>query len=73
MDVKGCSDATIIDSVIKEVALQDNDRYFAEIDDDAEKMFDHLYIELQLVLLMLAGAGMQGFTEWQSANMCKNK
>ena len=33
-------------------------------------MFNHLYIELQLVLLMLAGAGMQGFTEWQSANMC---
>jgi hypothetical protein len=67
---KGCGDATIIDSVIKEVALQNNDFYFCEIDDDAEKMFDRLHLELQLVLLMLAGAGKQGFTEWQSANMC---
>ena len=32
-------------------------------------MFDRLYIELQAVLLLLAGAGMQGFTEWQCANM----
>jgi len=67
---KGCGDATIIDCVIKEVALQENDVYLAEIVDDAEKMFDRLYIELQLVLLMLAGADLQGFTEWQSANMC---
>jgi hypothetical protein len=26
-------------------------------------------MEIQLALLMLAGAGIQGFTEWQSANM----
>ena len=66
---KGCADATIVDSIIKEIALQNNDRYLAELDDDAEKMFDRLYLELQTVLLLLAGAGMQGFTEWQSANM----
>jgi hypothetical protein len=40
-----------------------------EINDDAEKMFDHLYIELQAALLLLAGTGLQGFTEWQCANM----
>jgi hypothetical protein len=67
---KGCSDATILDSVIKEIALQYNKFYFAELDDDAEKMFDRLHLELQLVLLLLAGAGNQGFVEWQSANMC---
>jgi hypothetical protein len=33
-------------------------------------MFDRLYIELQAALLLLAGAGMQGFTEQQCANMC---
>ena len=54
---------------MKEVCLQKNDFYLAEIDDDAEKMFDRLYLELQAVLLLLAGAGMQGFSEWQSANM----
>jgi hypothetical protein len=32
-------------------------------------MFDRLYAELQMVLLLLAGAGLQGFTEWQCANM----
>jgi hypothetical protein len=32
-------------------------------------MFDQLYIELQAALLMLLGAGIQGFTEWQCANM----
>ena len=66
---KGCSDATIVDTVLKEVALQSNTVYLAVIDDDAEKMFDRLYIELQAALLLLAGAGMQGFTEWQCANM----
>jgi hypothetical protein len=30
---------------------------------------EQLYLELQLALILLAGAGMQGFTEWQSANM----
>jgi len=66
---KGCGDATIIDNVIKEVALQNNTFYLAEIDGDAEKMFDRLYLELQIALLLLAGAGIQGFTEWQCANM----
>jgi hypothetical protein len=66
---KGCNDATIVDSIVKEVALQNNDYYLAEIDDDAEKMFDRLYLEIQAALLMLAGAGQYGFTEWQSANM----
>ena len=33
-------------------------------------MFDRLYLELQAaLLLLLAGAGIQGFTEWQCANM----
>jgi hypothetical protein len=32
-------------------------------------MFDRLYLKLQIALLLLAGAGSQGFTEWQSANM----
>jgi hypothetical protein len=67
---KGCSDATIIDTIVKEVALQKDDCYLAIIDDDAEKMFDRLYIELQAALLLLAGAGMGGYTEWQCANMC---
>ena len=31
--------------------------------------FGHLYRELQLALLMLAGAGKQGFIAWQAANM----
>jgi hypothetical protein len=66
---KGCGDATIVDCVAKEVALQNNKYYLAEIDDDAEKMFDRLYLELQAALLLLAGAGMNGFTEWQCANM----
>ena len=51
---KGCSNATLIDNIVKEVALQENQYYFAEIDDDAEKMFDRLYIELQIALLKLA-------------------
>jgi len=58
-----------IDCVVKEVALQNNSYYMTEINDDAEKMFDHLYIELQAALLLLAGTGLQGFTEWQCANM----
>jgi hypothetical protein len=32
-------------------------------------MFDRLYLELQIALLLLSGAGIQGFTEWQCANM----
>jgi hypothetical protein len=32
-------------------------------------MFDRLYVELQIALLLLAGAGIKGFTEWQCANM----
>ena len=55
--------------MVKEVALHNNSIYLAEIDDDAEKIFDRLYLELQVALLMLAGAGIQGFTEWQCANM----
>jgi hypothetical protein len=66
---KGCADATIIDNIVKEIALQKNDHFLAELSDDAEKMFDRLYMEIQIALLMLAGAGIQGFTEWQSANM----
>ena len=46
---KGCSDATIVDSVVKEVAIQTNTHYLAVIDDDAEQMFDRLYIELQIL------------------------
>jgi len=45
---KGFGDATIVDTVIKEVALQNNNFYLAEIDDDAKKMFDWLYLELQV-------------------------
>jgi len=48
---KGCSDATIVDTVVKEVALQNNTFYLAEIGDDAEKMFDRLYLEMQIALL----------------------
>jgi len=66
---KGCPYATIIDGIVKEIASQNNDFYLAELSDDAEKMFDRLCIELQLALLLLAGVGIQGFTEWQSANM----
>jgi len=66
---KGCTDATIVDGIVKEIALQDDDHYVAQLSDDAEKMFDRLYFELQVALLYLAGAGVQGFTEWQCANM----
>lgn len=66
---KDCSNATIVDGVIKEVMLQSNDVYFAVLSKDAKKMFDRLYIQLQVILLLLAGAGMQGFMEWQCANM----
>jgi len=66
---RGCSDATIVNCVTKEIALQSNKYYLAEIDDDAEKMFDRLYLELQVALLQMAGAGKQGFSEWQCANL----
>jgi hypothetical protein len=33
-------DATIVNCIVKELALQTNTFYLAEIDDDAEKMFD---------------------------------
>lgn len=52
---KGCGDATIIDSIVKEIALQNNNFYLAELSDDAEKMFDRLYMEIQLALLLLTG------------------
>jgi hypothetical protein len=66
---KGCGDATIINCVVKEVALQSNTFYLAKIDDDAEKMFDRLYLEIQIALLLLVGAGMQGLTKWRCTNM----
>jgi len=66
---KGCNDATIVDNIVKEVALQNNTFYLAEIDNNAENFFDCLYIELQAALLLLAGVGIQGFTEWQCTNM----
>jgi hypothetical protein len=66
---KDCADATILDITVKESALQRNYYYLAKINDEAEKMFDRLYIELQAALLMLSGAGIQGFTKWQCANM----
>jgi len=66
---KGCGDATIVNCIVKEVALQTNTLYLAEIDDDAEKMFNRFYLEIQIALLLLAGAGLQGFTEWEYANL----
>jgi hypothetical protein len=45
---KGCSDATIIDCIVKETALQNNDYYVADLSDNAKKMFDRLYIEVQV-------------------------
>ena len=50
---KDCSDATIVDGIVKEVLLHNDEYYMAEIDDDAEKIFDRLYMELQAVLLLL--------------------
>ncbi len=49
--------------------------YLAEINDDTETMFDRLYLELHSALLLLAGAGIQGISEWQYANItnCTNK
>ncbi len=66
---KGCSDATLIDIIVKEIALQNNEYYVADLSDDAEKMFDRLYLDLQIALLYLAGTGSQGYAEWQCANM----
>jgi hypothetical protein len=40
---------------VKEIALQNNNFYLAELSDDAEKMFDRLYMEIQLALLLLTG------------------
>jgi hypothetical protein len=57
---KGCANATIVDCIVKEIALQNDNFYLAELSDDAEKMFDKLYVELQMALLLLAGAGIQG-------------
>ncbi len=34
-----------------------------------KKMFDRLYLDLQIALLYLAGTGSQGYAEWQCANM----
>ena len=34
---KGCADATIVDRIFKETALQNNDYYLADLSDDAEK------------------------------------
>jgi len=50
---------TVVDNIINEIVLQEGTYYLAEIDDDAEKMFDRLYRELQLTLLLMAGAGKQ--------------
>ena len=36
---KGCADATIIDNIVKENALQNNDFYLAELSDDTEKIY----------------------------------
>jgi hypothetical protein len=66
---KGCVDAIIIGCIVKEIAVQNDDYYLVELSDDTEKMFHRLYVELQMALLLLAGADIQGFTEWQSANM----
>ena len=45
----------------KVALIQLNDNfYLAELSDDAEKIFDKLYVELQMALLLLAGAGIQG-------------
>jgi len=51
---KGCNDAMIVDCIVKEIALQNDDFYLAELSDDAKKMFDRLYVELQVTLLLLA-------------------
>jgi len=57
---KGCADATIGDNIVKEIALQNNDYFLAELSDNAEKMFNRFYLELQITLSLLAGAGIQG-------------
>ncbi len=44
----------IVDCIVKEIALQNDDFYLAELSDDAKKMFDRLYVELQVTLLLLA-------------------
>ncbi len=49
---KRCGNATIIESVVKEVTLQNNTFYLAEINDNAEKELDRLYLELQIALLV---------------------
>jgi hypothetical protein len=34
---KSCADATIVDTIVKQIELQRNEYYLAKIDDDAEK------------------------------------
>jgi len=44
---RGCQDATLVDGVVRELALQYGDGYVGIIEDDLEKMYDRIYIELQ--------------------------
>ena len=37
---KGCNDATMVDCIVREIAVQNDDFYLAELSNDAEKMFD---------------------------------
>ena len=53
---RNCADATIIDEIVKEVALQNNDMVVTELSNDSEKKFDRLYLEIQIALLL----GIQG-------------
>jgi hypothetical protein len=64
---KGCGDATIVDSVVKEAALQTNTFYLAEIDDDAKKMCLIGYI-LNSKLLYLC-LQVLGFTDSRNGNV----
>ena len=71
--IKWEKNTTIIDSITKGIALQDGSKMEH---DNAEKMSDRIYIELQIALLRMAGApGEQGFGEWQAVDMykCTNK
>jgi len=65
---KSCADATIIDCIIRELALASGNRYVACLEEDLEKMFDRIPCELQALLLKNVGAS-KGYIEFQMSSM----
>jgi hypothetical protein len=63
----GCTNSTLTDCPVKELALSSGDKYVAIFNNDLEKMFDRMTREVQALALTHIGAG-RGFIEWQMSN-----